>query len=106
MDGLTPEHVSRSLHDSECDPKDWEPGAWDNPSEHAAHLAEWRRRGAILHAKLAGLAEPEDDPPDDMYRRVGRRAAREVAGWPQWRQHPTRVARSERFAGTGKKPTV
>ena len=99
----TPEEVSRVLHDSECDPKDWEAAMWDDPNEHAAHLAEWRRRGAILHARLSGLSEPEDDLPDDVYRRVGTMASREVAGWPQWRQHPTRVARSERWAGSNEK---
>ena len=46
--------------------------------------------------KAAGHA-PKDIMTDEAtLRRVGQAAAKEVAGWPEWRKHPTQVSRAER----------
>ena len=53
-----------------------------------------------LCQKCGGQTEMPDRPSDDdmeaAYKRVGARAAAEVASWPEWRKHPTLVPRDQR----------
>jgi hypothetical protein len=54
-------------------------------------------KGHIVRDEVSVLIDPSPSFPDDeAIRHVAQAAARDVAAWPEWKQHPTQVPRSQR----------